>query len=355
MQIMTGQIGKHTVRVRGRTVSDGGMLWLCSSLSEAGFRVSYAKHLKVVLRADDTPLDPACRHLLPRYDVLVDGDTVTGGLMEEQEKTVMVFDSAKPWGADIRIRKLSECTQSLMAISEIRTDGLVEPLAETGMRVEFIGDSITCGYGVEGKNELEDFSTATENAAKSYAGLTAQWMGLDAMLTSCSGYGIVSGYTDDPEKRLTDQLLPRYYAYTGRNSFTLPSGRKLQEIPWDFSRWQPEKILVNLGTNDLSWVADREPRKDLFRKQYKEFLQEVRSKNPGAMILCVLGIMGTGLNEYMVKAVNEYRSESGDTRIHSMTLQEQDAGRDGYGCNFHPSEKTQLRLAKKIQAFIQNT
>ena len=36
---MTGQIGKHTVRVRGRTAEDGGMLWLASSLSEAGFRV----------------------------------------------------------------------------------------------------------------------------------------------------------------------------------------------------------------------------------------------------------------------------------------------------------------------------
>ena len=73
------------------------------------------------------------------------------------------------------------------------------------------------------------------------------------------------------------------------------------------------------------------------------------------MILCVLGIMGTELNEYMVKAVNEYRAESGDTRIHSMTLQEQDWKRDGYGSNYHPNEKTQKRLAQKIQAFLQNT
>ena len=352
---MIQDIGRYTVRVRGRTVVDGGMLWLVSSLSEAGFRVSGAKHLDVVLRADSTPLDPAGSHLYPRYDVLVDGDAVTGGRLDEQERTVMVFDSQKPWGADIRIRKLSEGTQSLMALREIRTDGIVVPLEDTGMRVEFIGDSITCGYGVEGKNELEDFTTATENASKSYAGLVAEWMGLDAMLTSYSGYGIVSGYTDDPEKRVLDQLLPSYYDRVGRNDFTLPSGRMVQEILWDFGRWQPEKILVNLGTNDLSWVTGREVRKDLYRKQYKEFLREVRGKNPGAMILCVLGIMGTELNEYMVKAVNEYRVENGDTRIHSMTLQEQDWKRDGYGSNYHPSEKTQLRLAQKIQAFLQNT
>ena len=352
---MIQQIGRYTVRVRGRTAEDGGMLWLASSLSEAGFRVTGAKRLEVVLRADDTPLRPDCAHRMPRYDILVDGDIVTGGRLEEQETTVTVFDSPKPWEAEIRIRKLSECTQSLLAIREIRTDGRIMPLEEQGMKVEFIGDSITCGYGVEGKNELEEFSTATENAAKSYAGLTAEWMGLDAMLTSFSGYGIVSGYTDDPEKRNTDGLVQPWYDRAGENEFVLPSGKRIQDILWDFSRWQPEKILINLGTNDLSWVADREPRKEMYRKQYKDFLRLVRSHNPNAMILCVLGIMGTGLNEYMVQAVNEYRAESGDTRIHSMTLQEQDWQRDGYGSNFHPNEKTQKRLAEKIQAFLQNT
>ncbi len=352
---MIQQIGKHTVRVRGRTVSDGGMLWLASSLSEAGFRVTGAKNVQVILRADDTPLHKECESVLPRYDVLVDGDEVLCGRMDEQEKTVIVFESSRPWSTEVRIRKLSECTQSLLAIREIRTDGNIEPLEDTGMKVEFIGDSITCGYGVEGKNELEQFTTATENASKSFAGLTAEWMGLDAMLTSYSGYGIVSGYTDDPEQRETDQLLPPYYDRAGRNDYILPSGRTLQEILWDFSQWQPEKILINLGTNDLSWAAGREPRKDLYRKMYKEFLKQVRAKNPGAMILCVLGIMGTELNDYLVKAVNEYRAENGDPRIHTMTLQEQDWKRDGYGSNYHPNEKTQKRLAQKIQAFLQNT
>ena len=352
---MIQQIGRYSVRVRGRTTADGGMLWMASSLSEAGFRVAGAKHLRMVLQSDDSTQDPARENQRPRYAVLVDGDVVMDRRMEKEEETITVFESTAPWGAEIRFRKLSECSQSLLAIREIRTDGLVEPLAEKGRRIEFIGDSITCGYGVEGKNELEDFSTATENAGKAYAGLVSDWNGLQPMLTCFSGHGIVSGYTDDPEKRNTGELLPPYYEKAGRNGFTLPSGRKPEEIPWDFSMWQPEKILVNLGTNDLSWCTDREARKDLFRKQYKEFLVTVRRNNPGAMILCVLGVMGTGLNETMVQAVNEYRAENGDPRIHCMTLQEQDAARYGYGCNYHPNEKTQQRLAEKIQAFIQNT
>lgn len=352
---MIQDIGRYSVRVRGRYTMDSGMLWMASSLSEIGFRVSGAKILQVVLQSDDTVSDPERMHLTPRYAVMVDGDLVIDRRMREKEETVTVFESSEPWGAEIRLRKLSECSQSILAVCEIRTDGIIVPLEETGTRIEFIGDSITCGYGVEGKSELESFTTATENAGKSYAGLVTDWMGLDAMLTCFSGYGIISGYTGDPEKRNTSELLPHYYDRVGRNDFTLPSGKKLQEIPWHFSSWQPEKILVHLGTNDLSWYDGREHRREMFRKQYKEFLTVIRKYNPGAMILCVLGIMGTGLNEAMVKAVNEYRTENGDTRIHAMTLQEQDAARYGYGANFHPNEKTQQRLAEKIQAFIQNT
>ena len=352
---MIRDIGRYEAKVLGRTVEDGGMLWMASSLSEIGFRVINAKSLRIVLQADDTVLDPERKHLSPRYLIRVDGDPVIDRCMQEREETVQVFEARTPWSTEIRLQKLSECTQSLLAVREIQTDGRVEPLEEKDLKIEFIGDSITCGYGVEGKDETDSFTTATENAGKSYAGLIAEWMQADVMLTSFSGHGIVSGYTDDPEKRNMEELAPPYYGTVGRNGFELPSGRTVTEIPWNFGAWQPGKIVINLGTNDLSWCTDREPRKDMYRKQYKDFLREVRWCNPGAMMLCVLGTMGTGLNDKMVQAVNEYREETGDLRIHSMTLEEQDWERNGYGSDFHPSAATQRKLAEKIQAFIQNT
>ena len=352
---MIRAIGRKEVKVLGRTAEDGGALWLFSSLSEAGFRVSGAKYLELVLLADDTVLLSEGENLRPRFCVRVDGDKVLDARMEKKEETVTVFESPKPWGAEIRLIKLSECTQSVMALKEIRTDGRVEPLEEAGEKIEFIGDSITCGYGVEAKSALESFSTATENAEKSYAGLVSAALGMDRMLTCFSGHGIISGYTDNPEKRNLSELVPPYYERAGRNGFCLPSGRRPHEIPWDFSQWQPDRILINLGTNDLSWCADREPRKDMYRKQYKDFLRTVRKNNPGAKMMCVLGVMGTGLNAKMVQAVNEYRMETGDRNIHTLALEEQNAERNGYGADFHPSEKTQLLLAEKIAYFIQNT
>ena len=81
----------------------------------------------------------------------------------------------------------------------------------------------------------------------------------------------------------------------------------------------------------------------------------MRKDNPGAMILCILGYMGTGLNEQMTRAVSEYRAENGDSRIHSMALPDQDTETYGYGSDFHPNEKSQHKLAEMVQAFIQNT
>ena len=49
---MRQQIAGKTVRVLGRTAEDGGMLWLMSSLSEAGFTVNGAAEVKLALKAD---------------------------------------------------------------------------------------------------------------------------------------------------------------------------------------------------------------------------------------------------------------------------------------------------------------
>ena len=67
--------------------------------------------------------------------------------------------------------------------------------------------------------------------------------------------------------------------------------------------------------------------------------------NPGAEILCILGVMGEALNTTMEAAVSDYKAETGDEKIRSLTLREQDGKRNGYGADWHPSEQTQRELA----------
>ena len=340
------------VRKLGHIVEDGGMLWMISSGAEIGFRVKGAKRLCLKLRGDDTVLHPAEEFMRPRFAVRLDGNKAVDARLNAAEALVTVFEEDHPRDAEVRLIKLSEGTQSLMALREIVTDGETEPLPPKALKMEFIGDSITCGYGVEGKSELETFTTATENAEKGYAMLTAEALGADAVLTCFSGHGIVSGYTGDPAVRNETELVPPYYEKEGRNAFRLPSGRRAEEINRDFSSFQPDYIVLNLGTNDLSWCGTDAKRGKLFAEEYARFMKTIRKDNPGARILCALGTMGTGLNNRMREAAENYCRETGDRGIRLLMLEEQNAARDGYGSDYHPNEITQRLLAETVTKTI---
>ena len=335
------------VKLLGHYIDDGEQVWLISSAAEAGFRVTGATRVLLKLRADDSVLDLAKEPLLPRFEIRLDGKKILDARLTAKDAAVTVFEGDEKRDAEIRLIKLNE-GNSFFALREILTDGQAEPLPEKPLKMEFIGDSITCGYGVEGKSEMETFTTATENAAKGYAFLTAEALNADAVLTCFSGHGIVSGYTGDPTVRNDADLVPPYYEKEGRNEFRLPTGKFAQETDRDFSRFQPDYIVLNLGTNDLSWCGADEARGREYAKLYTEFLKTVRKENPAARILCILGAMGEGLNAEMTCAVRDYTDQTGDKKIRAVTLQEQDGAKNGFGANWHPSEITQRELAETV-------
>ena len=340
------------IKLVGHIVPDEEQIWMISSAAEAAFRVKGATRLSLKLRADDTVTRPECETILPRFEILLDGAKKLDARLTAADAMVTVFEGAEKRDAEVRLIKLNE-GNSLFALREILTDGTIEALPERPLRMEFIGDSITCGYGVEGKSEAETFTTATENATKGYAFLTAEALNADAVLTCFSGHGIVSGYTGDPAVINDADLVPPYYETEGRNSYRLPTGKLAEEIPRDFSAFRPDYIVLNLGTNDLSWCGTDEERGRYYAEKYAEFLKVVRKDNPDARILCTLGVMGTGLNPMMQLAAENYFRETGDKQIRLLMLEEQNAARDGYGSDFHPNELTQRLLAGRVTEAIQ--
>ena len=83
-------------------------------------------------------------------------------------------------------------------------------------------------------------------------------------------------------------------------------------------------------------------------RDYIEFLKTVRKHNPCTRILCVLGVMGTALNDMMRQAAEDYSHETGDRQVRVLAVEEQNAARDGYGADYHPNETTQRLLAGKV-------
>ena len=126
---------KSMVKLLGHVVDDGEQVWLISSAAEAGFRVSGATKTALKLRADDTVTDPAKETLLPRFEILADGEKTLDTRLTEKDVTVTVFESSDKRDAGIRLIKLNE-GNSLFALKEIVTDGTVEPLPDRPLKME---------------------------------------------------------------------------------------------------------------------------------------------------------------------------------------------------------------------------
>ncbi|HET6284670.1 MAG TPA: SGNH/GDSL hydrolase family protein [Polyangia bacterium] len=115
---------------------------------------------------------------------------------------------------------------------------------------------------------------------------------------------------------------------------------------WDFSSWQPQAVVINLGTNDLSTASD--PTQAQFTAAYRAFLQRVRGKYPGALILCTVAPLLGGAELTAARAyINEAITALGDPRVKSLDLAPTDPN-DGWGCDFHPSVKTHQKMAVAV-------
>ncbi|GGG06850.1 hypothetical protein GCM10010912_59400 [Paenibacillus albidus] len=169
-------------------------------------------------------------------------------------------------------------------------------------------------------------------------------------MVSYSGYGIITGYTENDQKLLT-HLLPDYYEKVGKSEGEFDDGMLPQDVRWDFNKFVPGLIVINLGTNDDSYTQEDKSKQTEYAEKYVEFLKMVRLNNSRSLILCTLGIMGDRLYPFIEQAMKQYTRETGDSNITAMKFDVQLAA-DGYAADFHPSQATHCKAAEKLTAQI---
>jgi lysophospholipase L1-like esterase len=341
------------VKLVGRTQFSDGILWTAFSGSGASFIIT-AKKLTVTFAGDSGARARKAdgNTNLARVAVYVNGKRVIDERLLKQEQTYTVFDVPETQTVSVDVIKLSETAMSIAGIKKISADAaaVVTPAAAKSHRIEIIGDSITCGYGVDDENRDHHFSTATEDVTKSYSYKTVKALDADYSMVAISGWGIISGWTDDDTKKV-DQQLPLYYDKVGFSYNTYAGGKQLQTTNWDFSRFIPDIIVINLGTNDDSYCAGKRECEDEYSKQYTEFLKIVRKNNPRAHIVCSLGIMGDRLFHAVEKAAADYSAETGDTNVSTFHFTPQNSA-DGYAADWHPTEATHTKEAASLTAEV---
>lgn len=346
---MKFQATEDKVKVTGRTLFAEGVRYLGYSGSSASFTFVGKKAVAEIW----SDADAWGEELKGRIAVYVNNgeEPVKRICLDKPEGIYTLYESDTEEQVTVKIMKYSEAAFGKCGIRyiEIDTDKLCPPPTACERKMEIIGDSITCGYGVEAENELQPFHTATENPTKSYSLLTAKNLGAEVNLVSWSGNGIVSGYVEETATEPSDKwLMPEVYRYTDiSGSEKLFGEDESRWEKWDFSRFVPDIILINLGTNDCSWCKDIQERKNDYRDRYVEFLKYIRENNPGAEILCMLGTMDQRVLKELEEAVKIFKTTQKDEKVHFLSLPPQDP-EDGYGADWHPCEFTQKKTAELV-------
>lgn len=210
--------------------------------------------------------------------------------------------------------------------------------------VEFIGNSITCGYGDESINCNDPFTYETENHYIGYAQQTCRNLNAIAHVVARSGIGVYRSY-GGPKTGTPENVMTTEYEYTNLYD---------RSERWDFSRYQPQVVCINLGTNDLS-TNNYDVK--LLKQAYKKFLQQVRQHNPKAKIVYLCGSMLNGKELEIAKqtlneVVNEAQKE-GDKEVYRFDFTPQN-GDIGYGADWHPSVWQHQKMAGELTAFLRS-
>jgi len=359
----------ENVKHLGRTYFNNGRLFCALSGSGAEFSFTGTK-CTVTISGDDRSTAADNKDNLSRIAFYVNHERVIDEMVDFETKEYVVCEFETVQEATVTIVKLTEAPMSTYSIDAITVesgaagvaehaatdapvhstiDAPIRPTSYKDCLIEFVGDSITCGYGVDDPVAENHFVTRTEDVTKAYAYKTAKALDADYSMVSFSGYGIISGYTEE-EQPLTTQLVPPLYPKLGY-TWTCNRDFSPSDIEWDFSVRRPDLIVINLGTNDDSYCKDVEERQETYCAAYTEFLKLVRKLNPSSKILCTLGMMGDRLFPYVQKAVDCFVSETGDNNTYTMKFEVQ-LLEDGYSADYHPSITTHDKAAAKLVAKI---
>jgi len=205
------------------------------------------------------------------------------------------------------------------------------PITSTpSRRLEFIGNSITCGTGSDqssfpcGKGQWYD----QHNAYMSYGPLTARSLDAKWMLSSVSGIGLIHSCCD---MKIT---MPQVFDKIDMRD---------DSLAWDFNRYQPNVLTVCLGQNDGKQDAAT------FCNAYVKFIRSLRGYYPEASIILLSSPMADEELSKVLKAyIKKVVASTGDKNVSYYFFSKRYHG----GCGDHPTLEEHKLIAKELTAYI---
>ena len=209
-------------------------------------------------------------------------------------QTLTIAENLEPGLHRIEILRETEEVNAYCEFLSIALNGEMTPVVDAPLLIEFVGDSITTGYGAYPFSYADAGDPvdhpSRQAGTKSYAYLTAKDLGMDIQVCCTSGYGAEVGWNADGVN------MQDMYEYTAFHHD--------RETKWSFDR-PADIVVINLGTNDNSVRKTKFTPESQILDGMKNLTAIVRDKNPDAKIVWATGMMGITFKKGLTEMVEE--------------------------------------------------
>ncbi|MBO7124251.1 MAG: hypothetical protein J6V74_00210 [Bacteroidales bacterium] len=210
--------------------------------------------------------------------------------------------------------------------------------ADKKLKFEFIGNSITCGYGTE-VTDRSPFNDSTSNFCHGFAYRTAKAFDAEIMTVARSGIGIYRNY-GEKDSALYYGCMPDNY-----EKLWLDSDKK-----WDFSKFTPDLLFINLGTNDTWEMSSFNAEK--YEKNFRKLMDMVTAHYPTTTVVLLTGSMMGPEALAAVKPILDKLQKDYSTKKR-LVYRFDFTPIMGDGADWHPSAAQQEAMSKELIPFVQ--
>jgi len=278
------------------------------------------------------------------FNVIVDDNVVAVIHPDSVQKEYTLVSGLNDGNHSLELFKRTEWAQGKTWFYQFSFDKNSQPLNSPPAKkrkMEFFGNSITCGVAVEDSSGKDDPDARYTNSYLSYAAITARHFDAEFNNTSQGGVGLMVSWIPI--------IMPEMY-----NLFDPPDFQNI----WDFSKYTPDVVVINILQND-SWLVKlpgndqfkarfgkNPPTEDQIIRAYRNFVKNIHNTYPKAQIICTLGCMdatkqGSPWPGYIEKAV----AQLSDKNVYSFFFPYKNA-------SGHPNVKEQQAMADGLVGFI---
>ncbi len=278
--------------------------------------------------------------------VVVDHGVPELRLLRKGTNEVTLVHAPSPGRHTVEVYKRTETWQGIVTLLGVHLPDAGEPLLPSILprrKLLFIGDSVTCGSGIENDADCKaDPERPASDAYNAYGMLLGRRLDAQSHLVCYGGRGLERDYRG---LGIADGVvnIPQFY------QLAVASDEPSSRVPWDASRWQPDAIIVSLGTNDFNLQKTKPLDDKKWVSEYVAFVHALRKNYRHSFIFLTEGAIVT--DPLLRQMVQETAAKVHDKKVKDVPSSHY----PGLPCDAHPTRMEHGKIADDLEPLIRQT